>query len=257
MPYGKKQVSTSYFKFFCKLVQTGNFTKFQSFSARKLQNENKKLILAIISVLPHNIFILMIIFTNNSWTAMLLSSMSHFTSCGGNICPQKIEITQFTSTLETYMMLTEWWKSRYVYGKQCYIKSAVIGIYAVVVFVSEISLFWLLIRQQIVRTKKPHAHAVSKKFLCMCMLQVKIKVRLKILNLGWFLISLMWYGCILYISHIKLCTVAMFKVHKIARSAHDRSPCCIRFLAMSCFLYGWLQVLVAMVKLMVIGRRRK
>ena len=35
----------------------------------------------------------------------------------------------------------------YVYGKQCYIKSTLIGIYALVVFVSEMSLFRLLIRQ--------------------------------------------------------------------------------------------------------------
>ena len=52
----------------------------------------------------------------------------------------------------------------YVYGKQCYIKSTLIGIYALVVFVSEMSLFRLLIRQQLVRVKKPYPRAVSKKY---------------------------------------------------------------------------------------------
>ena len=105
-----------------------------------------------------------------------------------------------------------------VYGKQCYIKSALIGIYALV-FVSEMSLFRLLIRQQLVRIKNRIRAQFPRSILCMYMLQIKIKFRLKFFNPGLFSISLMWYGCILNIFHIKLCTVAMFKVHKIDRSA--------------------------------------
>ena len=105
-----------------------------------------------------------------------------------------------------------------VYGKQCYIKSALIGIYALV-FVSEMSLFRLLIHQQLVRIKNRIRAQFPRSILCMYMLQIKIKFRLKFFNPGLFSISLMWYGCILNIFHIKLCTVAMFKVHKIDRSA--------------------------------------
>ena len=107
----------------------------------------------------------------------------------------------------------------YVYGKQCYIKSTLIGIYALVVFVSEMSLFRLLIRQQLVRVKNRIRAQFPRSILCMYMLQIKIKFRLKFFNSGLFSISLMWYGCILYTSHIKLCTVAMFKIHKIDSSA--------------------------------------
>ena len=50
----------------------------------------------------------------------------------------------------------------YVYGKQCYIKSTLIGIYALVVFVSEMSLFRLTSTTR--SCKKPYPRAVSKKY---------------------------------------------------------------------------------------------
>ena len=76
-----------------------------------------------------------------------------------------------------------------------------------------------LIRQQLVRVKNRIRAQFPRSILCIYMLQIKIKFRLKFFNPGLFSISLMWYGCILYTSHIKLCTVAMFKIHKIDRSA--------------------------------------
>ena len=79
----------------------------------------------------------------------------------------------------------------YAYGKQCYIKSTLIGIYALVVFVSEMSLFRLLIRQQLVRVKNRIRAQFPRSKLCMYMLQIKIKFRLKFFNPGLFSISLM------------------------------------------------------------------
>ena len=79
----------------------------------------------------------------------------------------------------------------YVNGKQCYIKSTLIGIYALVVFVSEMSLFRLLIRQQRVRVKNRICAQFPRSILCMYMLQIKIKFRLKFFNPDLFSISLM------------------------------------------------------------------